>query len=188
MKALKSFMIMLMITACFSAEAQTTELEGKNFPNTVTIGSAETTLNGGGMRVKYWVLDLYVGALYLENKTSDANHIVMADENMGIRIVINSAIVSRDLFIESLEEGFANATAGKHTDADIENFKQYLSDEFVKGDEISLNYVVGEGVHLSKNGEKRGTFEGLEFKQALFAIWLGGKPADDKLKNAMLGK
>ena len=75
MKALKSFMIMLMITACFSAEAQTTELEGKNFPNTVTIGSAETTLNGGGMRVKYWVLDLYVGALYLENKTSDANHI-----------------------------------------------------------------------------------------------------------------
>ena len=90
MKALKSFMIMLMITACFSAEAQTTELEGKNFPNTVTIGSAETTLNGGGMRVKYWVLDLYVGALYLENKTSDANQIVMADENMVIRIVINS--------------------------------------------------------------------------------------------------
>ncbi len=188
MKALKSFMITLMITACFSVEAQTTEIQGMDFPNTVTIGNAEAALNGGGMRVKYWVLDLYVGALYLENKTSDPDQVVMADENMGIRIVINSAIVSRDLFIESLEEGFANATAGKHTSADIENFKTYLSDEFVKGDEIALNYVAGEGVHLSKNGEKRGTFTGLEFKQALFAIWLGGKPADEKLKNAMLGK
>ena len=58
----------------------------------------------------------------------------------------------------------------------------------MKDDEIALNYVAGEGVHLSKNGEKRGTFTGLEFKQALFAIWLGGKPADEKLKNAMLGK
>ncbi|MDG1690515.1 MAG: chalcone isomerase family protein, partial [Flavobacteriales bacterium] len=28
---------------------------------------------------------------------------------------------------------------------------------------------------------------GLEFKQALFGIWLGGNPADDSLKDEMLG-
>ena len=38
-----------------------------------------------------------------------------------------------------------------------------------------------------KNGKKRGVIEGLAFKQALFGIWLGGVPADDSLKEEMLG-
>jgi len=187
MKALKSLLVALTLLVGFSAQAQTTDIEGIDFPTATEINGANAVLNGGGMRVKYWVLDLYVGALYLENKTSDADKVIMSDENMGIRIVINSAIVSRDLFIESLEEGFANSTAGKWTDADVEAFKTYLPDEFVKGDEIVLNYHAGDGVHLYKNGEERGTFKGLAFKQALYAIWLGGKPADSDLKDAMLG-
>lgn len=177
-----------MTIATTGLSAQTTSIEGYDFPSKVTIGDADAALNGGGMRVKYWVLDLYVGALYLENKTDDAEKVVMADENMGIRIVINSSIVSRDLFIESLEEGFANSSAGAWTDADVENFKKYLNDDLVKGDEIVLNYVAGDGVYLSKNGEERGKFNGLPFKQALFAIWFGDKPADEKLMDAMLGK
>ena len=35
---------------------------------------------------------------------------------------------------------------------------------------------------------KKGTIEGLDFKKALFGIWLGNKPADDDLKAGMLGK
>ena len=33
-----------------------------------------------------------------------------------------------------------------------------------------------------------GTIRGLDFKKALFAIWLGEKPADNSLKQGMLGK
>jgi len=33
-----------------------------------------------------------------------------------------------------------------------------------------------------------GTVKGLDFKKALFAIWLGKKPADSGLKDGMLGK
>ena len=62
-----------------------------------------------------------------------------------------------------------------------------LSDEFVEGDEILLNYHAGDAVYLYKNGKERGKFPGLAFKQALFGIWLGGKPADDDLKEGMLG-
>ena len=40
----------------------------------------------------------------------------------------------------------------------------------------------------NKNGVKKGTIEGLDFKKALFGIWLGNKPADDDLKDGMLGK
>ena len=70
---------------------------------------------------------------------------------------------------------------------DVANFKKYLSDEFVEGDEILLNYHAGDAVYLYKNGKERGKFSGLPFKQALFGIWLGGNPADDSLKEDMLG-
>jgi hypothetical protein len=38
-----------------------------------------------------------------------------------------------------------------------------------------------------KNGKMLGTIEGLEFKKALFGIWLGNNPADKDLKAGMLG-
>ena len=44
------------------------------------------------------------------------------------------------------------------------------------------------GVIVNKNGKLLTTIRGLEFKKALFGIWLGEKPADKNLKKGMLGK
>ena len=44
------------------------------------------------------------------------------------------------------------------------------------------------GVVVYKNGSKKGSIDGHDFKRALFGIWLGDKPADDDLKAGMLGK
>ena len=44
--------------------------------------------------------------------------------------VIASRLVSRERFIEALEEGFKNTTVGKYTPMQIESFKEYLSDPF----------------------------------------------------------
>jgi hypothetical protein len=62
-----------------------------------------------------------------------------------------------------------------------------LKDEFQKGDIIGLNYHSGDAVYLSKNNKQLGKFEGLPFKQALFSIWLGEVPAQESLKEEMLG-
>ncbi len=164
-----------------------TKIEGVNFPSKNIINNNAVVLNGGGLREKYGFVDLYVGGLYLKSKTNDANKIIMADEEMGIRIVIVSSLVSREKFIEALEEGFENTTAGEHTKEQIEKFKKCFTDPFVKNDKVVLNYVPGEGVHLLMNGTKKGTIQGLPFKQALFGIWLGGVPASEDLKSGMLG-
>jgi hypothetical protein len=37
-------------------------------------------------------------------------------------------------------------------------------------------------------GALKGTIKGIDFKRAVFSIWLGEKPADAKLKKGMLGK
>jgi hypothetical protein len=187
MKLLKYLFTSSIIIFSYSFTGQTKTIEDVEFNSSMNINSVNTVLNGGGLREKYGFMDLYVGALYLEKKSTDDKAIIMSDANMGIRLVIVSGLVTRDRFIEALEDGFKNTTAGKSSANDIDMFKKYLSDAFVEGDEIILNYHKGESVHLYKNGKERGTFDGLAFKQALFGIWLGGNPADDDLKEGMLG-
>ena len=46
----------------------------------------------------------------------------------------------------------------------------------------------GRGVEVYKNQEKGSLTEGLIFKQALFGIWLGDKPAQRSLKKELLGQ
>ena len=178
----------MIFASAISLFAQTSNIEGIDFPNELSINNETFVLNGGGLREKLGFLDLYVGGLYLSANSSDANQIVMSGSSMAIRIVIASRLVSRERFIEALEEGFKNTTVGKYTQMQIESFKEYLSDPFEPGDEIILVYNSAEDrTYLYKNTEIRGEFSGLPFKQALFGIWLGDKPAQESLKQEMLG-
>tara|TARA_B100000900_G_scaffold356943_1_gene326977 strand:+ start:867 stop:1406 length:540 start_codon:yes stop_codon:yes gene_type:complete len=171
-----------------SLYAQTSNIEGIDFPDELSISNETFVLNGGGLREKLGFLDLYVGGLYLSANSSDANQIVMSSNPIAIRIVIASRLVSRERFIEALEEGFKNTTVGKYTSMQIESFKEYLSDPFEIGDEIILVYSSEDEItYIYKNSEIRGEFSGLPFKQALFGIWLGDKPAQESLKKEMLG-
>ena len=188
MKKLKITLLIMIFASAISLSAQTSNIEGIDFPNELSINNETFVLNGGGLREKLGFLDLYVGGLYLSATSSDANQIVMSGSPMAIRIVIASRLVSRERFIEALEEGFKNTTVGKYTSIQIESFKEYLSDPFEVEDEIILVYSSGnESTYLYKNSEIRGEFSGLPFKQALFGIWLGEKPAQESLKQEMLG-
>ena len=188
MKKFKSTLLTLTFICAISLNAQTNKIEGIDFPDELYINDDTFVLNGGGLREKLGFLDLYVGGLYLYANSSDANQIVISGNSMAIRIVIDSRLVSRERFIEALEEGFKNTTVGKYSSMQIESFKKYLSDPFEPGDEIILAYTsTEERTYLYKNTEVRGEFSGLPFKQALFGIWLGDKPAQESLKQEMLG-
>ena len=186
MKTIKFYITLLLFLGLWSVQAQVKNIEGIDFPEKLSISGAELGLNGGGLREKLGFLDLYVGALYLPQKSRDADKIILGDTPMAIRIVIASGLVTRDRFIEALEEGFDNTSVGKYSPKDIQSFKEFLSDAFEPNDEILLTYRPEKGTILSKNGQVRGSFTGLPFKQALFAIWLGDKPAQNSLKRQML--
>jgi hypothetical protein len=78
-------------------------------------------------------------------------------------------------------------TFGKVRESFLRN-KRTGKDKINKKDIFIIVYVPNAGVSVYKNGSKKGTIEGLDFKKALFGIWLGNNPADDDLKAGMLGK
>jgi len=182
-----SFSIIILFLSFLSVEAQT-KINGITFPNTYTAGKDNLVLNGGGTRVKYW-MDMYIGGLYLTVKSKDAAGIVTANTSMSIRINIVSGLISSSKMIEAVEEGFKKSTGGNTAPVKdkIEKFKNSFSEEIKKGDVFDIVYM-GEKTSVYKNNTLKTEIEGLDFKKAVFGIWLGNEPADSDLKDGMLGK
>lgn len=183
---MKNLACILFLLIGFQSFSQTKTISGVKFPTTAKIGKNNLVLNGGGLREKYW-MDLYVAALYLEAKTTDASKVIYGNEEMAIHIKIISSSVTRERFIESVNEGFANASCKASAD-EKKKFISFFSDPFKNGDIIHLDYTPEKGVKVTKNGVVKGTIPGYDFKKALFSIWFGSKPADETLKKGMLGK
>lgn len=188
MKTIPLFTLILFVcTTAWSQNKKTKTYHGVEFFTETKINETPVIINGAGVRTKY-LMNMYVGALYLKKKSKEASAIINADEEMGIHIRLVSSMVTRERFKESVTEGFKNASSGKATADEQKKFMSYLSEEFKDQDKIYLDYVPKVGTKIYKNGELKGTIPGLEFKKALFAIWLGSKPAQESLKNDMLGK
>ena len=105
---MKNLTLFLFLFIGLSSFAQTKTINGVKFPLTEKIGKNELVLNGGGLREKYW-MDLYVAALYLETKTSDASKVIYGTEEMAIHIKI---IVDKNLMRFTQK---SNAVLCKHS-------------------------------------------------------------------------
>ena len=170
-------------------QAQVT-INGVTLPATVKAGESTLSLNGGGIRKKLF-FKLYVGGLYLSEKSSDASAIINADKPMAVKLQITSSMISSENMSEAITEGFEASTGGNTAPlkAKITEFvNTFKKEEIVEGNVFDIIYVPGKGVESYKNGKLQGTIEGMDFKKALFGIWLGSKPADEDLKKAMLAK
>jgi len=156
-------------------------------PATLKVGEQELKLNGVGEREKLF-LDLYVAGLYLTELSNESKTIVDADAPMALRIAITSKMVSQEKLIASLQEGFQNSTQGKLEPIreEIQKFRECFSDEISRGNVFDLVYLPNQGVMVFKDGKRKGIVAGLEFKQALFGIWLCDRPVDADLKQALL--
>lgn len=170
-----------------SVHAQKRTTAGVTFPAKATINGKTLLYNGSGLREKYFI-DLYVAALYLRRPSMDENKVINDDAEMGIHLELVSNKVTKDKFVETVKEGFGNASHGKATKAEIDKFMGFFKSAFKDGDKIHIEYTPGKGTTAKKNGKVLGTVPGLAFKKALFSIWLGKNPAADKLKKGMLGK
>ncbi len=183
-----AFLFLMLVLFVGTTHAQKgRSIAGVQFDAKLKVKDTYLNFNGCGLREKY-SLDLYAAALYLKRPSLDPSVIINDNKTQAIKIVIISKRVTRDKFNESVKEGFAKSTSGKATAEQIKKFKSFFSAEFKANDEINIIYVPGKGTAVTINGKYKGIVAGLDFKKALFGIWLGDKPASSKLKKGMLGQ
>lgn len=164
------------------------EISGVTPAKSIEVNGTTLKFNGAGLREKLF-LDLYVGALYVTNNTKEANKVIESDQSMAITLDIVSGLISSEKMISAINEGFEKSTKGNTAalKVKIDQFKDSFKEEIVVGDHYVIAYIKDKGTEIHKNGKKIKTIEGLDFKKALFGIWFCNDPADEDLKEGMLG-
>ncbi len=180
---------LVLITMTIGLAGHAREVGGINIPESMKAGGQKLVLNGAGVREKFFI-DVYAVGLYLKGKKNNANQILGADEPMAIRMHIVSGLVTPDKMAKNVNESFKRSTGGNI--APIKDRKDKMISVFrsgiKEGDIYDLVYIPGTGVKISKNGKVKQTIPGLDFKKALFGIWIASPPLSKDLKKALLGK
>ncbi len=186
---MKKFTTLFLIVFFFSPVLFSGEIAGVKVPDSITAGKTQLVLNGAGTRTKFF-MKMYVGALYLESRNSSSDKIIDGDEPMAITLHITSSLITSERMEEATREGFLNSTGGDTAPVadEIEKFISVFKEKISENDMYELIYLPGQGVEVLKNSSSRVLIKGLDFKKALFGIWLCDKPAQKSLKQEMLGK
>jgi|SRR3990172_2128809 len=174
------------LLATLPPAANAREVSGVELPATVTVDGTELSLNGAGVRKRAWI-EVYVGALYLQEPSSDAEAIVQADAPKRVRMVFLRN-VDRKSILRAFQEGFEKNSPeqAQALTKQLERVKPAIAD-VKKGGELVVEYAPGVGTTVTGPGGAA-TVEGKAFADGLLRNWLGPKPADGKLKRKMLGK
>ncbi len=180
--------LVLILGILLAIPSYSMKVGGKNLPDTLKFGDATLVLNGAGLRKKLWI-KVYVGGLYLTKKSHDGKAIINADEPMAVRLHFIYDGVSKSKMVDGWEDGF-EAVLGDNYDKlknKIKLFESFFDVETHEDDIWDLVYIPGVGTKVLLNGKEKGVVPGLDFKKALFSIYLSEKTELPDLREDMLG-
>ncbi|NOQ90726.1 MAG: hypothetical protein GQ549_07250 [Gammaproteobacteria bacterium] len=175
----------------FSAAIEARQLDDVVLADSVTIDGSDVKLqlNGMGYRTKF-IFDIYVGGLYTESKVNsrDAVQALKGPKRIVMHMVYDE--VERKKITDGWNTGFEENNSDEQLEklqARLKTFNSYFPD--LKKDDVMLyDFIPATGTRVTINGEVKGVIEGADFYSALLDVWLGEEPADDDLKDAMLGE
>ncbi|MGB5180564.1 MAG: chalcone isomerase family protein, partial [Gammaproteobacteria bacterium] len=142
-----------------SVPAYALEIEGVEIAETVPSGDSKAPLllNGAGLREKLYI-DVYVGALYLPVKTTDAAAI-LSNEGPGSVLM---HILYKEISKQKITAGWIDGLDANLSSSELQALKPRL-DAFnklftatKKGDVLSIAYTPEKGTEVRINGEWRG--------------------------------
>ncbi len=160
---------------------------GVDLADSTRLGEAGLVLQGGALRSKM-MFKVYVAALYLPAKSSDAAAILAADQPRRMEMHFLRAVGS-----DKVCEGWMEGLAANTPDAPAELKRQFdqlcaLVPDTEAGTLVALDYLPGQGTSISVAGKGVGTIAGKPFADAVLACWIGPRPGPGpEFKQALLG-
>ena len=185
-------LIWAVIAALALNTAQAAEVAGVRFEDKTTLGNSELIANGAGMRKKAF-FKVYAMALYLPEKQGEAEGALSVKGAKRISISLLRDL-SAQQFVDALQEGIAENHSETEMSALKDRVRQFSEamltvGEAKTGTAVLIDWTPENGTHLSVNGQTRGkNIAGEDFYRAILRIWLGNKPVQGDLKQALLGK
>lgn len=193
MKPLRSlgvFCAALLLAA--SGWTATVDVAGVKLEDSIDLQGSKLLLNGAGLRTKL-VFKVYVAGLYLNKKAATPEEVLAATGPKRMSLTMLRDIDAGELgklFTKGVEDNTSKAEIGRLIPGLVRMGQLFADQKSLKsGDNVLIDWVPGTGTILTINGKLQPEpFKEPEFFNALMRIWVGDKPADSKLKDALLGK
>lgn len=180
----------LALATTFSCVAAPVEIKGVKFNDTFEVANQALRLNGAGVRMKLF-FNIYAASLYLPQKQTSSQGVLAQTGPKSVQAVLLRDLTAKE-FVDAMLKGIRDNTS----EAELTRLKPRLDalesmmlavGAAPKGTAIHIDFVPGSGTRIEVDGKQRGEFiPGDDFYMALLKIWLGNKPADSDLKEALL--
>ncbi len=164
------------------------QCDGVSFPDRVTVHGQVLALNGLGIRkATIFRIKVYVAALYLAHRSSDAAAVLSHDQSSEIALRFLWHVTTGELR-DAWRDGFARSAPGRLPElrsriATLDGWMHGVD----SGQTMTFIHVRGQGIEYLLDGVKQGTIPGEDFARAFLGIWLGPRPPGKALKAALLG-
>jgi hypothetical protein len=174
------------------AQGTATEVSGIRYAATQQLAGTTLQLNGAGQRSRFLV-KVYTAGLYLGGKATTPQAVYDMPGPKRLHVVMQREIDANELgrlFTRGMQDnaprdGFSKFIPGTIQLAELFAARKRL----LARDQFFIDFVPGVGTSVVVNGQPQGEpIREPEFFNALMRIWLGDKPADGDLKDALLGR
>lgn len=174
-----------------SALAQPLTVADVKYPQTTQVHAADLQLNGAGVRHKA-VFKVYTAGLYLPAKANTAHEVMALPGAKRVAITMLREIDSGELgklFARGMEDNMDKAAFSKLIPSVVRMGQIFsVHKKLLPGEQFNIDWVPGIGTVITVKGQPQGEpFQEPAFFNALLGIWLGPQPADEPLKQALLG-
>lgn len=148
-------------------------------------------LNGAGTRYKAF-FKVYDMGLYTQKKVNTPEALLALPGPKRLQFTALRELPGTDLgrlFIKGLSENSPKETVQKHT-ISTTRFIEIFSgkSKLLPGETFAMEFLPGKGTQFYIQGQPQGAPVGdTEFFTMVLKIWVGNSPADNGLKDALLG-
>ncbi len=180
------FLHIVLLSVTLSSFSQT-KVGDIHFNDIDVFEKAELMLNGAGEIERLYSIGLYLD--FEVDGVEDGLKVANKDATMALTIKTISDI-SYDELTGIIRNGLERATDGNSylLEDQIRDFLKLFPKNISKYEIFKIVYTNDKKIVLYKNKERLGAVaNSLNFKQALFKIWLGDNPVDLNLKEDLLG-
>ena len=163
------------------ASQATRRFQGESFAEGYELDGMDLKLRSLGL-MRYGLLRAFAAALYLEEGERDP----LADVAKRLELVYFLPIAGR-LFGPAARSVLKKSNSRAEL-AELDERLRTIDAAYRdvgSGDRYALTYQPGIGTELSLNGRPLVLVPGADFACAYFAIWLGARPMDRRLRNQL---
>ncbi len=174
-----------------SLAAHAAEVAGVDVPEQTTQGTTTLVLNGAGKRARF-IFDVYVAALYLPQHETGAAKVVAAAGPKRMTLTL-----LRELSAEQLGNALREGMSLNRTPAELNALAPQIDALIAtmnalgsakKGSVLTIDFLADGATRVAQDDKTAGgPIAGAAFQRALLDVWLGPKPVQADLKNALLG-